>query len=271
MNIKSMGDYVEAIKKRQNLSLQPTGEAIVSKPLVGKLFDAWYRGESNSSWSLRPKVFRKKYNERDLTNRFRALSRSRHSITPHYQDYGLFLSLMQHYGLPTRLLDWSTSPLVALYFAIERYIYEPNAEPTDASIWILNPYALNQIQIEEPTTPSIEGWSVRKYLRGAFTNFQPCKKNNDDYLDEGNDKVCAVLSAENDSRIFAQQGCFTVHTTANPFENVAVEKGFLDRIILPAASVRSIAAEMLLCGFRKSTLFPDLTNLSIDLSLRQEV
>ncbi len=273
MQITNLGSFIEVLKtkQRQSLSLM---DRIDSRPLVAGLFDLWYRGERDYSWDLQPKVFRHTYDERDLTNRFRVLSTSRHVKVPDYDNYGLFLSLMQHYRLPTRLLDWSTSPLIALYFAVEKYIYEPKTAPLDASVWILNPYKLNMIEFAKSTTPSIEGWSIRKFLRPAFTNYGPKSKgfrgDPDDYLSDDAENFCAVMGAETDSRIFAQQGCFTIHTSRKPLQSHADESKFLDRIVVPSNSLRTIAEEMLLCGFRKSTLFPDLTNLAEDLEARHK-
>ena len=53
-----------------------------------------------------------------LLRKFRARAHLRHHTCPDYFDYFGWLSLMRHYGLPTRLLDWSESPLVAAYFAM---------------------------------------------------------------------------------------------------------------------------------------------------------
>ncbi len=270
MEIANLGDFIAALKSKQEQSIRAMENRADTRPLVGKLFDFWDRGQRDETWHLQPKVFRNHYNERDLTNRFKVLSKSRHMQSPEYDNYGLFLSLMQHYGLPTRLLDWSTSPLVGLYFAVEKYIYEPNLSPIDAAVWLLNPYRLNKIELEDPTTPSIEGWSVRKFLRPAFTSYGPASANfnesvAEDHLKDGEDKICAVMGVETDSRIFAQQGCFTVHTAPTPLQSAAAAPRFLDKILIPSASVRTIAEEMLLCGFRKSTLFPDLTNLAEDL------
>jgi hypothetical protein len=140
--------------------------------------------------------------------------------------------------------------------------------------WQANPRNRDRAHpLGETTTPSIEGWSVRKFLRPAFTSYGPSSPNFDanlakDYLRDDDDKVCAVMATETDSRIFVQQGCFTVHTTYTALQLNPHHSLFLDRIIIPSNSVRTIAEEILLCGFRKSTLFPDLTHLAEDLTAR---
>lgn len=270
MQIDNLGDFISALKTKLISGL---GKANDIRPPVGAPFDFWYRGERDYTWLLRPKIFRKSYGEQDLSNRFRVLSSSRHRKIPDYNNYGLFLSLMQHYGLATRLLDWSTSPLVALYFAVEKSIYNPNVLPTDASIWILDPYNLNEAEIKERTTPSIEGWSVRKFLRPAFNDYGPSKidfkGDPNEYLsEEEKDSVCAVMGAETDSRIFVQQGSFTIHASSMPLQQHKVAYTFLDQLIIPSSAVRSIAEDLFVCGLRKSTLFPDLANLAEDLEAR---
>lgn len=90
-------------------------------------------------------LFRK---ERFLTNDFQARASIFNFPKPQLNDYANWLTIMQHYGLPTRLLDWSRSPLVALYFAVS----DKSNDENDACVWMLTPDELNASEkLEKPT------------------------------------------------------------------------------------------------------------------------
>nr|WP_302956497.1 FRG domain-containing protein [Alistipes shahii] len=106
--IRSLSAYIECMHAlKQNSKIQGAD---------GRFF---FRGQKNKSWEIRPSAFRN-----DLLSRESELIKDAYSRAPlEFSSLGPFeqLTKLQHYGLPTRLLDVTLNPLVALYFACEPY------------------------------------------------------------------------------------------------------------------------------------------------------
>lgn len=207
-----------------------------------------FRGQRNANWDLIPKIARNEVRVRaffahhdpelELFNEFRRLSASKISGI-NTQDSWNIIALAQHHGLPTRLLDWSSNPLVALWFAV-------NEQPDKAAPGIV--WCLDAQNREFAQTNEYEPLEVPRTLV-----FRP---------------------KHHDSRIIAQSGWFTVHKK-NPdngkyanLSKVAAHHPNMRKILIPAKSFPDIRHGLARCGITHASLFPDLSGLCQNLQWR---
>jgi hypothetical protein len=232
--IDDLFNQIQSARKRIGISKHP----------------AWYRGHSNSEFHLLPSLLRHKIglrHERNLMSIF--MNEAAGLIPEKLQGSWDHLALMQHHGAPTRLLDWSESIDVALYFAIWNKCSSP-------VIWVLNPYRLNFESI------------------GSNIIFDKADPVDYDYYREikehGNvphEKPIAMQPPWVSRRVRRQKGCFTVHgSITNPIEEQ--NKKFVKSIAIPQHLVKDLRKYLKNKSFNDFELFPDLDGLSRSLIKR---
>lgn len=219
----------------------------------------WFRGQARSDWDLNPKMLRVDGGrpESHLINRFRQnasyiLQQPQQSIS----DFD-WMFLMQHHGAPTRLLDWTESALVGLYFCVSEH------SDAEGALWMLAPCDLNALSNYEPEYPH----EIPSFEDSQLLNYSPKT-----VASETKTKLLpmAAIGVRNSPRMHAQQGVFTVahrgESRLNRLAEARPESRFLWKYLVPAESKAVIRKELGLLGFGKFQLFPELTSIAEGIS-----
>lgn len=206
-----------------------------------------FRGQDNIEWPLRPKVGRdefyakatrfwvKKGQSSSDLGRFNVWREQAVAYTDRLPENDFeCLAFAQHYGLATRLLDWSTNPLVALYFAVEMQ------GETDGAVFC----HLSQLIIDRKNAS----------------------------IDQQFDSVALLIPRPFDRRIAAQSGVFTYHfhperpltaTQVSAEMGKAAPDG-VDLVVIrvPTKAKPILQRQLSVIGISRKYLFPDLEGLS---------
>jgi len=231
-----------------------------------------FRGQADSNWQLSStlgryfenfRVDRRAWREQE-ERILRIFKRKAHHFlaqAPDPSDEFQWMALMQHHGAPTRLLDFTWSPYVAAFFALER-------ATADAAVWALNPVPISYVgtqtirggqKISPPEmNPRVEGNLRNYYLKGEIP-----------FLWVGEPQVM-------NRRLIAQSGTFAIPgILTHPMEEILSgypdPKSTLVKFILPADKVRKRGLrELYRMNITNATLFPDLDGLARSLAYELE-
>jgi len=214
----------------------------------------WWRGQADARWGLVPSLYQKGFQSKEgnINNRFRMMAKVRYPNCPTNNDAFPWLFLMQHYRLPTRLLDWSESPLVAVYFSTEGEAFDD----TDSALWALSPTGLNLPQLKREAICMPGSRDLRQLSREAFV---PNKDNPDS-------RILSVITEQSDLRHMVQQSVFTIHGCDTSISDLPESDKYLARILIPGKAKAAFRQVLALFGISRAALFPDLENLATELA-----
>lgn len=251
--------------------LQMDGQRLTqnSRPLP----KIWYRGLEDISYPLTPTFYRGKYNIRDeiyMMNLFK--QNSPESIDRPPESEWEWMFLMRHHNLPSRLMDWTESPLIALYFAVcKNDLGQQSTKP--AVIWCLLPTKLNQWALGWPEDSS----SLPMFTQAPGEFSLPTNEAIRNYLPLNIQGVAlaslpppvppaAAICPRTNRRMRSQMSVFTIHHVSEmPLEDFG-DGSHIWRYRIPLNAKINILDDLKRVGITKQTLFPDLDNLSKEIS-----
>lgn len=257
------------------MSLQETAVADLSElvphllapPMAGT---RWFRGQGCHRRPLRASLVRRltPYDagkllelERRLITRFRQRSLPFWPEGYRQADWEHLFS-MQHFGVPTRLLDWTESALIGAYFSADhdRGRCECGAGDCQPTLWVLHPVGFNR---------------NNKRLVGMDAGILATSDKVLDNWAPGVDPTLfapdaiALYGTHNSARIVAQQGTFTVSGKEDaPLEESAQVLEFdhiLEKIVVDCDH-QVMREQLATLGVTRAAVYPDLVGLAHDIA-----
>ena len=237
-----------------------------------------FRGQERAEWKLQSSLFHKFSDKLSIADLI-----EKGAFVAHNLEFGLlrifkayaiphltsvpscdlaWLALAQHHGLPTRLLDWTENPLVALFFALKDKISNVENSPNKAIVWAcLTPYGL----IESENTLKVLDQNLIDKRKPSILN----------------KSLYRYHPSHTTRRITSQQGFFTIQSFDIPHLIPLEEQFGLDmtlmnvssgndepegpwfkKYIIPYENREEILIELDSVGMNHYAIFPDLEGLA---------
>jgi hypothetical protein len=164
----------------------------------------------------------------------------------------------QHHGVPTRLLDWTYSPLIAAYFATRPTRRQPDVEH---AVWRLDWQRMHEafgFQCLALAIQDLEGIGGKD---AALTPWRLFARENDE-----KPFACMIEPPSLDARIVAQAAVFTLSSDkTKPFDVFLADHdlaGALTKFVIPKDVVPRLRDQLEMVSVDERRLFPDLDGVS---------
>jgi hypothetical protein len=245
------------------------------------LYQIWFRGQKNYNWELTPGIFRDDDNFTIESKYIELFKREYPSLNDICSTEVDWLSHMQHYGIPTRLLDWSENILIALFFATES-----TDENNDGKLSILNAYELNKFATTTAESQGVysekdmeilhrvllaQGHFNKADLKGSMKYIIEKMGYDSDYLSYIDDKEfdfnvkspVAFFPKLISDRMKYQSSVFTIHGGfINDYNSLESFEGVLLNYKIPNNKKLKIRKQLFNFGVHEGSIYPELENQS---------
>lgn len=239
-------------------------------------YHIFYRGQSDKSYELIPSIYRKEYLIQNENRIFRDIIAQSPADFKGCASTFERLVKMQHYSLPTRLLDITTNPLVALYFAcedddVDGKLFRFEIQTSDIKYFDSDAVSVVSNIAKRPIDFSIE--DLRELDRTDFNSEEDIqyllheikyeKPHFQNVIDSKDiERVFCVKPMLDNPRIIRQSGAFFLFGI-NGSKNKPAKLEFSHKVyIINKAHKHKIRKQLEALGIDKSTLFPEIEHVA---------
>ena len=212
---------------------------------LGNPREIWYRGHSNEDWNLVPSLIREDDWELKEKELFLEFSKTALRLFDKRNNDWEILFDMQHYWIPTRLLDWTTVMGVAIAFIL----HNDYTDAQNSALFVLDPTSLNRLSGREEVinVPEDKGFEYKT----IYWEKRPVQI----------EKPLAIRPGQQSDRIRAQKGVFTVHgIPESGFENAATD--CFRKIVLPSEAKDEAKDFLKWANLDEYTIYPDIVGMA---------